>query len=366
MPDGGKGVSASVSARRKHGRDARQGFYDEELGGPLLHNGIPLAFADSFEELIAQHPKGLPPSLQSKMAVIYLDGNKCTAIREKVVFGPGGTPAEVRKRQKAFSEFMRSARRKLLKTLLEHLLRATDLILDKKAKGDALRFETLLWGGDESLVVVPAWALMDALPVLHGALDDGDWKHNGFKISHAAGILICNYKTPISVAKRLAQELADAAKPLAKSGGRDLKTLANVLSIQIMESVEPPREDLAGFRTEYYGTGDAAAFTLVDGQIAGIRDKVRTFKASKGGLPRSQLFGLLAKARDEGLLKAGKPTDAQKFLDGAVQTVFTRCKCAPLFTALKLPDLGYTAAAPLLPLIRLAELWDYVDPLVPS
>lgn len=384
MPEGARDVSSSVKMRREYGRTARQAFYKSELGFQPAYD-----FANSFAELVTENPPGLPPGLESKMAVVYLDGNKFTAIRENVVFSAqaGGTVPIVRKRQHDFSEFVRGKRQKLLRAILDRLEKQPRMLYKpKRAKDedpnlDRLKFETLLWGGDESLFVLPAWALMDLLPVLAAELEGSNWQHpSGYKLSHAVGIAICSIKMPIAIAKRHAQEVADAAKPLAKNPNRakadQLKKLSNVFSLQIFESIEPPRAGLGAFREHLYGTKASEAFTMTGAVgVTGMLDLIRKFQASPGGLPRSQLFKLLNAARAENLLAKGKQSEAEVFIGvakpaekkvGPVELALERSKSALTVGDFRSDVLGYTSDAPLLPLIRLAELWDYVDPLGPA
>lgn len=376
----GAAVSASVAARITYGREQRQAFYAEELEEPLKVGNVDLTVADSFEDLVAPAPSGLPPQLHNKMAVVYLDGNKCTAIREAVIFGEKSGDGEVRLRQTKFSDFMRGARRKFLKRiLLGHLASQQAMMLPKSKvqDEDVLRFETLLWGGDECLFVMPAWPVLSLLKPLHEALVENEWIYEGYKISHGIGILICNVKTPISVAKKLAQELADTAKPLAKvelPGKKlpDYRRFNNVLSLQILESVEPPQHDLQRFRAEFYGTSDPRAFTMVGDEITKLAGLVAEFK-KPGGLPRSQIYGLINSARAKNLVRGGSEDDCKAFwgwhdgknkIEGELERAFIRSGSRHLIEAWQQPLLGFSETDPqsLLPLIRLAELWDYVDP----
>lgn len=373
-------VSASVDARRSYGRTARQAFYKDELEST---NDLGFTFVDRFEELVEDNPRPLPPALTGKHAVVYLDGNAFTRTREDVVFAPrqGDTAAAVRGRERAFSDAVKRARRHLLKAMLGLLTSDKHMLL--RSQGSAsmgrLKFETLLWGGDEALFVLPAWKLMDVLPVIAEALEDQIWQLpfelGTHKLSHAVGIVICNIKTPIAVSRALAQSVADASKPLAKAdAGKDipLEELRNVYSIQILESVEPPRSDLGAFRMDLYGTEKAEAFTFV-GRVGvdGLLQLVRQLQADQGGLPRSQLFKLINAARKLKLLEAGRYGDAERFLgqslddeskDALGSRAFRRSKCQH-YDSLRSPLLGYTTDAPLVPLLHLAELWDYVDPL---
>ena len=362
MPDGQQDVSLSVAKRREYGRTTRSRFYRDELGQQDAVEVI-----DCFQDLVTDYrekkpisaPKGLAPALQNKIAVVYMDGNKFTAIRENVVFQ---TAQGAKSRHREFSEFVRKARASMLRDLLTRLKHRPEMWHTNKRGEKELRFETLLWGGDEALFVLPAWALFEALPTLAAALDNRKlWTHGDHFLSHATGIVICNAKTPITVAKSLAESIANAAKELSKGGS--LKSHLNVFSLQVLESVEPPRQDLKEFREKFYGTRSARAFTLIgQTEIQAFLALIRNLQKEDGGLPRSQIFKLIRSARSDGLFARTNASKAETFLIGEVAKACQRCGCRH-FDDPRLEVLGYSKEAPLLPLIRIAETWDYVDPL---
>lgn len=357
MPDGVKDVSASVRHRRDYGREVRQRFYEKELDKPLEFD-----FVNDLETLAAPVTK-LVPAVRRKMAVIYFDGNKFTGIRDSIVFEANGNAASARDKHKAFSDFLRAARRDLLASLLAHCAAQPQMFCyDDRQEMQRLRFETLLWGGDEAMFVVPAWIVLGALQSIASSFDRPCWLYDDkVRLSHSVGIVICNYKTPIAVAQKLAKDIADEAKPLAKRNGT-LTTQENVYSLQVLESIEPPREDLADFREELYGTRSVRPFALKGREeVQEFIKPLDAFRKDDGGLPRSQLFGLIAKARTQGLFQAEHSDEAAAFLEREVQNAFERCRCT-LHDRLMSPALGYSKESPLLPLIRLAEFWDYVEP----
>lgn len=393
-------ASASVAARRRYGAFERHRFY-----GPLLDWSV--LDQETFEvtqslqdvvdpcrtELDKTDRVRVPLSLASKFAVIYLDGNKFTAIRESTVFGAGANQAQ---RHINFDRLVKQRRAAFLTRIVECLSRdgRHNWVYREGRDGHSgkwrLRFETLLWGGDEVLFVLPAWALMDVLPELMTALEGWDWE-DGYTLSHAVGVAVCNLKTPIAVARKLGEDIANESKkvnagidddPSSARAKRTIKNLHNVVSLQIFESVEPPHEDLAEFRQALYGTKAPEAFTLFGAtEVGKMLQLLRGFRDEQAGLPRSQLYNLLAEIRtielDSPFSVARKAKlsytppnrdDASPNGDDAPRRgarlieAFESSHCKVPVEALMSPALGYTPAAPLLSLIRLAELWDYVDP----
>jgi hypothetical protein len=377
-------ASDSVKVRHEYGKNERRAFYDPELDWTRI-NRATFNVTQSLQDIVDAQRSDLdeldrvqiPLALSSKLAVVYFDGNKFTPIREQTIFGGDVPEAEKEDRFKEFDALIRRNRRELLTRVVECLSRDGHYNWVYRDGDWRLRFETLLWGGDESLIVLPAWSLMEVLPELMAALEGWVWQED-YTLSHAVGIAICNVKTPIAVARKLAEDIANAAKHKEVIGA-DYYSLANVVSMQIFESVEPPREDLRTFRQELYGTGNPRPFTLKGlAELEKMLDLIRAFQDEKEGLPRSQLYGLIAEAREANLFDPTNAAAAERFIKydpppghsappGAdrVRTVFGRANCEGLLGHLENEALGHSKEAPLLPLIRLAELWDYVDPFGP-
>ncbi len=364
MGGGLRYVSASVWARWNYGRNLRQEFYRDILGAAEFDRA-PFRVTNSLQDLV-RDPPHVPAALNSKVALIHLDGNRFTEIRELTIFGSKVPRGEKEPRHRAFAEHVRRLRRDLLVRIVEWL-RAdphNSFLDEENLEGpvERLRFETLLWGGDEALFVVPAWAAMNLLPVIAEALSDPEWTWQGLPLTHAVGVVIGNVKTPIAVLRDLAEDLGREAKDKVLKDCA-LKDLATAVSIHVSESVEPPQADLADFRRYLYGTDLPRAFTLIAPvEVQQMLGLLRHFRDEKRGLPRSQLFGLIREFRDKGLLHAGNAPEVKDFLNVRVAEAFKRGGCEVPLSSLCAKALGYSEEAPLLPLIRLAELWDYVDP----
>ena len=77
-----------------------------------------------------------------------------------------------------------------------------------------VRIETLLWGGDELIWVVPAWCGMEAVQFFFDNTNTKDavWEVNGRRLTHAAGVVFCSCRAPIRSVVKLAKELAESVK----------------------------------------------------------------------------------------------------------------------------------------------------------
>lgn len=86
------------------------------------------------------------------MAVIYADGNH---------FGKKQSALSDSKLLKAWDDALQHSRKAMLKALLEQA-RIDPLWHENDSLDAPIRLETLLWGGDELIWVVPAWKGFEA------------------------------------------------------------------------------------------------------------------------------------------------------------------------------------------------------------
>lgn len=369
-------LSKSVASRRSFGRVQRQRFYRDELGKERATDilGDPtggLSFTNEFKDIVANPPDEVPLSLKSKIAVVYADGNKFGRIREEV-------PPDV------FSRQLKTLRTGLLENILRWYARGAKetanwgdfAVRDDDKPTLGLRFETLLWGGDECAFVLPAWLVV---PFVSGFFrttagwaigrDEGEDKSAGTPLTHAVGVAIAHYKTPIRQLTRIAKEAADGAKDA------DLRD-KNSVTFEIFESLAPPDTDLGPTRRRLYGVktkGDAADKALAK-QLAFPGDAFDTVvanmkKLAKGTdgmepFPRSQIYGALRKASEAGDLTGKEAQDAiVGYLDTFAKRPEGKEHRAHL-EAWRLPAcLDGVTRDWAVELALITQLWDYADPL---
>lgn len=126
----------------------------------------------------------------------------------------------------------------------------------------------------------------------------------------------------------------------------------------MLESIDIPDGLLDRQRKALVGELAELAFTLDGDRWDELTARVVGLKA---GLPASQLYGLLRRARAKGLLTGRKAGETEALL-----TEFGD-RLADLRSGLTLDDfrsplLGYDTAHALVPFVRLATLRDYVAP----
>ena len=267
-------TSMSVAARRAEGRNLRQGFYQRELGiasigkrsldessftndtGSLSEMGRTSAYAS------------LPGNLNGKMVVFYADGNGFGKIQQACASAD---------QLRQWDEDLKEKRRQLLRELLAWL-DATPL---GKTYDNRLRFETLLWGGDEMLFLLPAWLGLEFAQQFF-ALTAG-WKHGNTMLTHAAGIVFASHSAPISQLQKLAKNLAEQGKRFDRG--------QNTLSWIVLESFDRVGDNLDGYweRNGIMGSG-WEKLLLTPKKLADLRFVIPGLKDE---LPRSAMVRVL-------------------------------------------------------------------------
>jgi hypothetical protein len=223
------------------------------------------AFPQDLEELCgAIHPACHP----TKLAVLYADGNKFGRIV--------GDNLESVKEYEEWDAALQRSRAKFLASLLNWLN-------GKRQRGEPMPLEIFLWGGDEVMFAVPADLGLEAVSKFYEFTGDLEWK--GKALTHALGLVVCNYKTPIQRIKSLAISLAERVKTqLDESPGRQ----ENAWQYAVLESVDTPT-DLDTFFSERYDAASHAMASL-EAPSSDFDDLVSEVRAIERQLPRSQLY----------------------------------------------------------------------------
>ena len=236
-------VAASPSAklRRQFGRDQRQEFYAGETKG-IYELPQPGAFTQDFEELAGAPFPNVPDGLRGKIAVIYLDGNKFGALQRTRCQDPNP--------QQHFDDCVKLFRRTMLAGLLRHI----DAHTGKEwwSRSHNRRIETLLWGGDEIIWVVPAWKGWEVLQFFFEHSADWDVSLPGdggaeqkFQLTHAAGLVFAHHDAPIQRLRKLAENLANKVKDGLKE---PYSPAANRFDYEVLESFDHIGPDFDAYR----------------------------------------------------------------------------------------------------------------------
>lgn len=254
-------VSRSLYRRWRHGRLARTRLYTDTAQA----SAPDLGFTQSFEELATCKAFG---ALSRKLAVLYFDGNGFGKIERQAAQSPGGL--------RDFDQALRGCRDAVLTALVGALdigrygagsLPETTVTTEGERR---LRLETLLWGGDEMTLVVPAWLGLDVMHLVFDAWTQATESEAGVAAglagtTHAAGLVFCHHKSPIARVRAEAQRLAEGVKAWAGRDGNDpgAGRRRNLFDYLVLESIDYPTErDLGAFFQRRYGALGAHRFPL--------------------------------------------------------------------------------------------------------
>lgn len=274
-----RSISTSALERWQYGREKRQNYYQELVTSDKLKAILEdYQFASDINTLCADpnyplNEEGKPPKfnpsiplmypkLAGKMAVVYIDGNQFNKRQIEFITNltkENATHTTEVAAQRTFDQEIQQLRNRFLEQEIEHLIEEEhqyDLnSLGQKPhnqKKKILRLETLIWGGDELLFVMPAWKGMDFLQRFFSF----DWTLAGIQepLTHAAGIICCQAKTPIRIIQNLAKNLADRVKEHKNITGQNIGRTKNGWDYLILESIDYPTSDnLDDYFTIRYG-----------------------------------------------------------------------------------------------------------------
>ncbi len=339
-------ISKSVKARREYSKDQkRKDFYEERTGvNPDL-----LKFTADFKELSSD--KKQHELLHHKMAVIYIDGNKFGNFqndhcRDEVT-------------QERFDISVRKGQNRILHCIIQCAL--NDTTGSWKTDFGKIRLETLLWGGDEIIWVVPAWLGLTVLDTFYKQADKhitfvedrpvqltkkqkrrakksakAQTKEFPHPLKHAAGLVFCNHKAPIHRVIDLAKDLAELSKK---------KTKENLFSYQVLESFDHAGKNLEEWRikrTENLGVpGD---LFISPGDIKAIKNGIKNLKEQRSPeFPKRKMYQIIKALKDGNVENKKKLLDK---LDENHREILNKLK-----KQFKGSDVMW---------LHLVDLWDYV------
>lgn len=356
-------ISLSVQTRRDHGQRRKQNFYQHQLADPRYQG---LRYTQDFNDLACDAPHGLEPAtLDGKVAVFYADGNGFGKIGRGCM-----SPAALRE----WDSYLKLQRKALLSGLVERAMREPRW---QRSDG-TLRFETLLWGGDELRFVVPAWCALELAdlffeltrdmqyleppPCQAPPPDPADRVTN--RLTHACGLVMCHRQAPISSITRLSQALAEEGKR-GQPG-------TNSLNWTVLESFDHAGDDLAGFLHRRFPKAQPALgwadLALGAEAVALLRAHLPALKTQ---LPRSSITRTVRMMADgQAFGSGGQPVDLVRRSYRQVQQSLGSTSDQAAFEALWLAlqpthqqraawDAELASPHDLPTWVKLVELWDY-------
>ena len=269
-------ISNSVNVRKKYGLEQKKKLY-EKIYKDVKETKLGFEFVNNLGELtVADTNQG---NLHHKMAVIYLDGNSFGKIRDKL--------CREQKDEMEFDKQVKDYRAKMLAELLDRIKDEHDWM-----NGDnKYRIETLLWGGDELMWVVPAWKGWETLQFFYEQSEAWEFtntKRDKAPLTHAGGLVFCHHNAPIYRIKDLARRLSDVAK-------KDKSK--NLFAYQVLESFDHISHDFDKHRKELAIGGSADTLILDGKNMDTIRDNIQALK--DGEFPKNKLHEIIRKFRNK-------------------------------------------------------------------
>jgi hypothetical protein len=392
----GKPISASARIRRSEGRQQKQAFYGnqikrsadaaEQLGDSAAASKLrealeqleqeAFSIAEDFNDIVIGGPGDLPPNVKGKLAVVFMDGNGFTAKRTSCA--NWGTIDQAFSAYRTFCLALERNGGLILAGVLPWMLKRQEFC-GGSGGNRYLRFETLLWGGDDICFVLPAWGafafmekLQDILKGLRAPVRDREEV-----LTYKAGMVFADHKSPIRDLRTVAEQLAYAAKETSGD--------CNIVQVMALEGLDRADLDPARLRGELFGEGlrnDPGAFGLEGANWRRIREAIAEIGRTAG---RSQLHKWYADAEerketeDAGdrennkplLQLPGKCGNVKAFINAFEERLEELDVPEPLRAVLTGKDCLLASRAdrwPLLPLHHVLMLADYIEaiPLAPA
>ena len=351
-------VSASVRERRKFGRSEKHDFY-RRFPPPDSARRADTVASQHFEELaVVRKPRPGDDdrfawdagNLNRKMAVLYVDGNRFSDRQAVCV-----TPDALRE----WDRHIREERRAFMNTLLDEIQHDRTWLTGNEDNPRVLRMEVLIWGGDEFMIVLPAWHGWWVATVLF----QKDWSFDGRPLTHSAGLVFCNHKAPIARVKRVADDLCK----LAKSAG---EADDNKLAYLTLESFDNVGLDLDAFFKGFLPKGfDPSDWVISGDDLEVWQERICLLKRE---LPKTRV------QRDAFRASRGEDIDLPKLLakegpeDGVVPEQTAEAWRALRSYPERRAETGHASPCPppsalaRLRALHLSLLWDYVAPDLPA
>ena len=323
-------LSVSVHQRREFGRLQKQSFYANEIAdiNPDLSAAIKYQkwpFAQDFDQIASKAPSR---TLDHKLALFYADGNS---------FGTHQRAASANLLND-WDCAIKAHRRTLLAKILEAYADVGCDAHDRR-DGNPIRFETLLWGGDEMIFVMPAWRGIEFTEQFFDLTKD--WTFNETKLTHAVGLVFCHDNAPIHAVRKLAQTLAESAKETTARKGNSI----NYVVLESFDHVGNAWPDY--LRRVYNGKLCETNRCLTADKFQEVVIELRTLTEH---LPRSRLAPYL-----QALIADNASTDTVRT---AAERRDEDLDDATKESAKKLTDLR--DSCPIAGWSHAADLWDYV------
>lgn len=315
-------VSHATEVRRSYGRNAKVRLFG--LLGRELDPAKPFIPTWTFEEISKRGKSRLDAigrpdplaHLEGKIAVLYFDGNSFGQLQRDAV--------ESVEQQRRFDLDIERFRKDLIDGLVDLVQEDPKWQVTPTAEARAFfrselaasghsvvsklefqaRIETLMWGGDELIWVVPAWCGLDALEYFYDR--SAGLASHGKQLTHAAGIVFCSHKSPVREVVKLAKTLAESVKDQLVRHAQNYedvpkddvphRSYSNAFAYQVLESFDDLGTEFSESRKLRRLPGVEVVDELICAEsLPAIQSCIAKFKVQ--GLAKNRLFEILQQLR---------------------------------------------------------------------
>lgn len=212
-------------------------------------------------------------NLHSKMAIIYIDGNKFKKLlRDQLAAAVSGDNALSIHNQ--WDETIASKRAILLSSIINWIRNSGDPDWNYHEHDNCLRLIILLFTGDELMIATPAWKAWELLSFIFSKLSN--WKFNGVQLTHAASIVFSNSNTPIHKTIQLARSLVDNVV----KQGFDYSD-KNLVAYEVLESFDVIGSDIVEYRNRRIHGYNVSSELCLDMELFDIHRLKKSFMILK-------------------------------------------------------------------------------------
>lgn len=286
-------ISKAVHTRWEQGRSFRNSLYNQCFDG----DAPDIEFTNDLNKL----------AKNEDMAVIHFDGNRFGCIRDHCF-------DEVDYRN--FDRKVQGLQQKALKSIINY---AIEKELEKLSDTSIqLRHETLLWGGDEIELVVPAsraWATLKRFFEETSKLSFRTNAGTRLNLTYSAGIVFCRHNLPILQVRRYAEQLCSIAKKPLSGEPEKFTSHDNRFAYLNMSSFDLIERDVESFIASFHRPATVEDFTFMMNEIEQLHRDMLTIIRS---FPKNKVYEIVE------LLQRGMPIESLE--EGALKMVDSATK----------------------------------------
>ncbi|MDU9004481.1 hypothetical protein [Sedimentitalea todarodis] len=270
----------SEKKRKSLGSVNNRGKYYKTLG--INFSGSSPEFPQNFKNILETKPDWVPEKFRHKMAVLEFDADRLG----------GKLPLD------NFEIFSAASERQHV-----HMQVLLQELFDLLNTGERLELETLLYAGDEGILIFPVWRLQDVMNVVADHLTGKDAMS-----SYSVGLVICGVKAPILGIRRLTQKLLNNCKKFHENDYSDTYNGISFLQYLVTGGMDVPGGSIENYRTrilEVVSFDQPVVFSLQLSKLNAAFDLIRekkTRRAGEAAISRSRIKEAINVFRKLGVL----------------------------------------------------------------